>query len=364
MPTANGILTHHEIDHLLASGAVRAAIPVLPVQHQPTTLDLRLGELAFRLPAGFLPGSSAVAEVARGLAVERLDLGAGAVLRRNHIYLVPLLEELALPPGLTARANPRSSIGRVDVFTRTLADRHDRFDDIPAGYHGPLWVEVLPRSFDVAVRTGVRLNQLRLVSGPHRLDDDELAARVATDDLLVGQRPLAVDEGCLLLGVSLRAEREGDPVGWRARAGAPVLDLASTTRVDPGPWFEPLQPAADGSLVLQPEAFLLLAGAERIRMPPDLAAEMLPWDTGLGELRTNYAGFFDPGFGWGPASPQGARAVLEVRSHDVAFRIEHGQPLYRLRYSRTTQPCTRLYGERGSAYQSQGLALARYFRAG
>jgi dCTP deaminase len=357
-----GILTHPDIGELLAQGVVWATRPIQEVQRQPTTLDLRLGTAAWELPAGFLPRRQRVEDVARALATARLDLTEGAVLRQNHIYLVPLLESLRLPPDLSGRANPRSSIGRIDVFTRTLTDRNDRFDDIPPGYEGPLWLEVLPRSFDVTVATGTRLNQLRLVRGEHLLPDEELTRRVLEDDLLAGASPLAVDRGCLLLGLSLRPDRPGAPVGWRALAGAPPLDLRSGTPVDVTPWFEPVHPDGSGALILEPEAFTLLAGAERIRMPPDLAAEMLPWDIALGELRTNYAGFFDPGFGWGPQSTRGARAVLEVRGHDVPFRVEHGQPLYRLRYSRTTAPCDRLYGGSGSAYQDQGLALARFFR--
>jgi len=357
-----GILTHGDLGQLLDQGAISAAVPILDVQRQPTTLDLRLGSEAWELPAAFLPRGQPVEQVARSLATARLDLTRGAVLRRGRVYLVPLLESLDLPADIAGRANPRSSIGRVDVFTRTLSDRNDRFDDIPAGYRGPLWLEVLPRSFDVAVATGTRLNQLRLVRGRHLLSDETLAARVASDGLLLGGEALGLEHSCLLLGLSLRPERAGDPIGWRARCDAPMLDLTDTEARHPAPWFEPVHADPDGSLVLQPEVFTLLAGSERIAMPPDLAAEMIPWDIALGELRTNYAGFFDPGFGWGHQSPDGARAVLEVRAHDVPFRVEHGQPLYRLRYSRTSSTCQHLYGGEDSAYQGQGLALARFFR--
>ncbi len=359
----DGILTHDDIDALVADGALRAETPIEEAQRQPTTLDLRLGASALRLAAGFLPARGPVEEIADELRVERVDLTAGAVLRRGEVYLVRLLESLALPEGLRARANPRSSTGRIDVFTRVIVDRHDRFDDIPAGYRGPLWLEVAPRSFDVRVARGLRLNQLRLMRGEPLLPDRELAARVARDELLVGSPPHSVHEGSLLLGLSLRPDRPGAPAAWRARPRAPVLDLTSGARHDPAAFFEPVAAGAGGGLVLEPEAFYILASRERLRIPPDLAAEMLAWDVGMGELRTNYAGFFDPGFGWGPASPEGARAVLEVRAHDVPFRVEEGQPIFRLQFSRTTGPCARLYGGRGSAYQNQGLALARWFDA-
>lgn len=360
----SGILTHQQVRTLVTEQVIASARAITEVQFQPTTLDLRLGAVAYELPCGFLPRKETVAKVAEGLARAVHPLEQGAVLRRGRVYLVPLLERLRLPPDLSARANPRSSIGRIDVFTRALTDRHDRFDDVPAGYEGPIWLEVLPLSFDIHVATGARLAQLRLIRGEHLLDDAELTERVAREHLLAGERPAEVADACLLLGLSLVPDRPGAPVGWRARSDAPVLDLMATRSVPAAPWFDAVHPGPDGTLVLEPEAFTLLAGSERIRMPPDLAAEMLPWDIGLGELRTNYAGFFDPGFGWGPQSPRGARAVLEVRSHDVPFRVEHGQPMYRLRYSRTIEPCEQLYGGPGSAYQDQGLSLARFFRAG
>jgi dCTP deaminase len=361
----NGIFTHRELDGLLRDGAIRPRRPLDPVQRQPTTLDLRLGDEAFAVRAGCLPLRAQVEELARGLCLERLDLSApgGALLRRGRAYLARLLEDLALPPHVRARANPRSSTGRVDLFTRALVDRHDRFDDIPAGYAGPLWVEIVPRSFDVRVAAGLRLNQLRCLSGRALLPDRELRRRVRRDDLLPGTPRCSVQDHSLLLGLSLQPDRPGAPVGWRARRTAPPLDLsAAPGSLDPHAWFEPVHPDADGALVLQPEEFFILASRERLRVPPDLAAEMLAWDVGMGELRTNYAGFFDPGFGWGPDSPWGARAVLEVRAHDAPFRVEHGQPIFRLQFSACVGPCERLYGGAGSAYQNQGLALARWFR--
>ncbi|GJM20354.1 MAG: 2'-deoxycytidine 5'-triphosphate deaminase [Planctomycetota bacterium] len=357
----NGLLTRRQIDALRAQGAIRLASDLDPTQCQPTTLDLRLGEHALAIEAGFLPRGGSVKNRAASLARERLDLREGAVLKRGQVYLVPLLESLALPEGLRARANPRSSTGRIDVFTRLLVDGGDRFDDVPAGYTGPLWVEVLPRSFDVRVRTGLRLNQLRFLRGDPLLRDDELAQRVLSDDLLPGSEAPPIHNASLLLGLSVRAESPGAPIGWRARHETPVLDLTSARPHDPHAFFEPVFPDQRDGLILQPEAFYILASSERVRVPPDLAAEMLPWDVGMGELRTNYAGFFDPGFGWGPAAPSGAAAVLEVRPHDVPFHVEHGQAIFRLQFSRTVEPAAQLYGEGGSAYQNQGLQLARYF---
>jgi len=359
----NGLLTRRQIDALRDAGAIRLERPLDAAQCQPTTLDLRLGAHALAIEAGFLPRGGGVRERAEPLVQHTLDLRDGAVLRRGQVYLVPLLESLALPPGLRARANPRSSTGRIDAFTRLLVDGGHRFDDVPEGYTGPLWLELLPRSFDLRVRTGLRLNQLRFLRGDPLLHDHELTERIAADDLLPGSTARPVDDASLLLGLSVRPDTPGSPIGWRARDDAPVLDLTRAAPHDPHAFFEPVFPDARGGLVLRPEAFYILASAERLRVPPDLAAEMLPWDVGMGELRTNYAGFFDPGFGWGPAAPTGAAAVLEVRPHDVPFHVEHGQAIFRLQFSRTVEPAAQLYGEGGSAYQNQGLQLARYFAA-
>lgn len=360
----NGILTLRQIDALVAEGVLSAERPFDAAQRQPTTLDLRLGTEALEIRAGFLPAAGPVEERVAPLVRQRHDLTGGAVLQRGKVYLVRLLERLALPAELRARANPRSSTGRIDVFTRTVVDRHDRFDDIPPGYEGPLWLEVVPRSFDVRLRTGQRLNQLRLLHGEALLTDAALTDRVRADDLVVGGEARAVDDSSLLLGLSVRPESPGAPVGWRARPDAPCLDLERGRGAhDPRAFFDPVFPDEHDGLVLEPEAFYILASSERLRVPPDLAAEMLAWDVGMGELRTNYAGFFDPGFGWGADNPDGAAAVLEVRPHDVPFRVEHGQPIFRLQYSRTVEPCETLYGGPGSAYQGQGLRLARWFRA-
>jgi len=364
-PRVNGIYTHAEIEQLLEQGAILPRRPLDALQRQPTTLDLRLGDELLAVRAGFLPAHGPVHEQVEPLVQQRLDAAApgGVVLRRGQVYLARLVEDLALPPRVRARANPRSSTGRIDVFTRTVVDRHDRFDDIPAGYHGPLWLEIVPRSFDVRVAAGQRLNQVRFLQGRALLADEELRRRVRQDDLLPGSARAVVADHALLLGLSLRPDEPGAPVGWRARRGAPVLDLSAVGAHDPHAFFEEVRAEADGTLLLQPEEFYILASRERLRVPPGLAAEMLAWDVGMGELRTNYAGFFDPGFGWGAASPHGARAVLEVRPHDVPFRVEHGQPIFRLQFSSCVQACERLYGGEGSAYQNQGLALARWFRA-
>jgi dCTP deaminase len=368
---SRGIYTHVEIDELLANRAVTAALPIAPDQVQPTSLDLRAGPRAFRIRAGFLPTRHSVKERLADLALFEIDLEGGAVFEPGHIYLVPLEEELALPPGVCARANPKSSIGRVDLFTRVICDRAARFDDIPDGYRGKLYVEVVPSSFPVRLRRGSRLNQLRFFAEDSMLSDAEHRAAHAAEPLVLDRDGRVFDpgdlnvDGGLNLGLSLVPESSDGIIGYRAKRFTGVVDLDRPRAHDAAEFFEPILARADGRLVLEPEEFYIFASREKIRVPPQYAAEMLAYDVGIGELRTNYAGFFDAGFGYGEAGEiLGTPGVLEVRAHDVPFVVEDGQVFFRLVYHRTTQRCGRVYGASGSTsnYARQGLTLAKYFR--
>lgn len=366
-----GIYTHVEIDELVKRGAIRCGRALEDGQVQPTSLDLRLGAVAYRIRAGFLPTRHSVVDRLQELSMFPIDLESGAVLEPGHIYLVPLEEELELPAGVSARANPKSSIGRVDLFTRVICDRTSRFDDIPAGYRGTLYVEVVPRSFPVRVRRGSRLNQLRFLGEDSLLTDAEHRAAhereplvIDRDGKVVPTNALDIDGG-LNLGVSLVPERDDGIIGYRARRFTGVVDLDRVGQHDPAEFFDPIHASKDRRLLLEPEEFYIFASRERIRVPPNYAAEMLAYDVGIGELRTNYAGFFDAGFGFGERGEiLGTPGVLEVRAHDVPFVVEDGQVFFRLVYHRTTRPCARVYGAdgAGSNYARQGLTLAKYFR--
>ena len=368
----DGILTHIEIEELGRSGGILCRPDLAPDQVQPTSLDLRIGSLAHRIRAGFLPGKAKVEERLRDHILYDVDLEGGAVLEPGQIFLVPLVESLALPAGVRARCNPKSSTGRLDIFTRVIADRHARFDDIPDGYQGRLYLEVMPRSFPVRIRAGERLNQVRFLAGDPNLSDQDHLLEHQQHRVLVlpdGQAPRAdelVVDGGFHLRISLLSDRPDRVVGYKARRFTNVVDLSAVGGHDPLAYFEPLTEAG-GQFLLEPEEFYIFASRERIRVPPHLAAEMTAYDVGMGELRTNYAGFFDSGFGHGEQGElEGTRAVLEVRPHDVPFLIEDGQVLFKLEFSRTTRPCTRLYGGAGSpsSYAHQGLSLAKQFRSG
>ena len=363
MTETAGILPAHRIRELFDAGAIASARPLDGDQIQPASLDLRLGPVAHRLRASFLPGGGATVEDKLGYLTQHdLDLTAGAVLETGGVYLVPVLETLALPGDISASANPKSSTGRIDVFTRLITDHGVAFDQIAAGYHGRLWVEVSPRTFPVKVRAGSRLSQVRFRRGDARLDDAALAA-LHTRYPLVDLEPPRFEHG-LTLSIDLAGAGEGALIGYRARRHTSVLDVDAKASQDVADFWEPIKARGRPSLILDPDEFYILVSREAVQVPPETAAEMVAIDPLVGEFRVHYAGFFDPGFGHAPAGGKGARAVLEVRSHDVPFILDHGQTIGRLVYERMVEVPATLYGQgMGSNYQAQGLKLSKHFRS-
>ncbi len=337
---------------------------------QPASLDLRLGDVAYRVRCSFLPGSATVEHAMKSHVIDELDLrGLGAVLETNRPYLVPLKERLSLPDFIRAKANPKSSTGRVDVFTRVITDHSDRFDEIAHGYAGPLWVEVVPLSFPIRISEGLALNQLRLATGSPELADAELSELHQRQPLLFARgAPVPVDQLFLANGMYLTLDLRGNAsrdVGYRSRDYAPLLDLTLKSPVDPEPYWEKVRSGEQNRVVLTPKRFHLLMSNEAVSVPPSLAAEMAAYDPTSGELRTHYAGFFDPGFGYDPVNAiHGSRAALEVRAHDVPFMIESGQRVCKLTFERMIEPPETLYGEAiGSSYQQQEETLSKHFQA-
>jgi dCTP deaminase len=339
-----------------------------PEAVQPASVDLRLGEHAWALRCSFLPDTrSTVEEKVKDLAFERIDLRDGATLERDRPYLVPLIERLRLPADVRAKANPKSSTGRLDVFTRVLTDRSHRFDEIAAGYHGGLYLEVVPRTFAIRVRTGLALNQVRLIRGDARLSDEQLLGLHGESPLLyLDSAPIPAAELSLAEGLFLSLDVSGPAesiVGYRAKKNSLPIDLAREGALRWQEYWEPVHPEPGGRIVLEPEVFYLLLSAEGVSVPPCYAADMLAYDPTAGELRTHYAGFFDPGFGYSRArEAHGARAALEVRARDVSFMVEHRQPVCKLAFERTAGEPDVLYGEEvGSNYQHQQTMLSKHF---
>jgi dCTP deaminase len=358
-----GILPFQAINNMLREHEIWAKTEILAEQVQPASIDLRLGPTAWRVRASFLPGpDSTVLDKMQQLDAYPIDISHGAVLERGCVYVVPLLESLNLKSGVIAFANPKSSTGRLDILTRLIGDRATSFDRLARGYQGPLYVEIAPRTFSVVVRAGSRLNQLRFRRGSPVIAASELQ-RLHDSGQLVFAEANAQDfteRKMLRLTVDLHGGGKGGLIGYRAKKHTDRIDVEKVGHYDPLEFWEPIYYHRDPPLILDPNDFYILATREAVRIPPDYAAEMVAYDTAVGEFRVHYAGFFDPGFGWGDAV---SKAVLEVRSHEVPFTLEDGQTVGWLHYERMAGKPDRLYGAGlKSNYQGQGLALAKQFR--
>ncbi len=357
----SGVLPAQTLRRLIADGILSASPAIRDDQIQPASLDLRLGPVAYRVRASFLAGHGrTVEDRLRDFTMHRVNLAEGAVLEKNCVYVIPLAERLALPPGVTAVANAKSSSGRLDLLTRTITDGGTEFDRIPEGYTGPLYAEVCPRSFSVLVREGQRLNQIRFRQGQAVLSDADLTALHAVDPLVSGEA--VISEG---LGFSVDLKpATGTLVGYRAKPHTGVVDLDRIGHYPARDFWEELH-SETGQIILDPGAFYILVSREAVTIPPDYAAEMAPYLAMVGEFRVHYAGFFDPGFGHAVAGGAGSRGVLEVRCHEAPFVLEHGQVVGRLVYERMSERPETLYGAGiASNYQGQGLKLAKQFRSG
>jgi len=368
---AKGVLPSQAIEKMVASGQIRSRAPVLPEQIQPSSLDLRLGAEAFRVRASFLAnGAVTITGKLEQYRLHTIDLTHPAVLEKGCVYIVPLQEELALPAHISGKANPKSSTGRLDIFTRLITDEGRQFEIVPAGYHGRLYAEVVPRTFSVVVRQGERLSQLRLFQGDYA-PSDALLRQLESEESLVYLPDETRGEANIKNGLRLSVDLAGDDsdsaganiIGYRAKKHAPLIDLARVQHYDLDEFWDPIHRNDSRTLILDPEDFYILASRERVRIPAQYAAEMVPFDATIGEFRIHYAGFFDPGFGYGSGDINGTRAVLEVRSHEVPFIMEHGQVVASLVFERLLERPRLLYGEGiGSSYQRQGLKLSKHFR--
>lgn len=358
----SGIYSARLIGELHKQGAISVPRPFDADQVQPASLDLRLGDVAYRVRSSFLPGPKMkVADGVAKLKMHEIDLSHGAVLERGCVYIVPLQETLDLPDLVSAAANPKSSTGRLDIFTRVICDQARGFDQIHAGYKGPLYLEVSPRTFPVLVRTGSRLSQMRFRSGDTHLSGAEHRALHEAETLVFGANQ-DIGEG-VPLSIDLAGEGREGLIGYRSKRHTAVVDVDKKAALDVRDFWDPLFSRADEGLILDPDEFYILVSRESVHVPPDYAAEMVPFDPLVGEFRVHYAGFFDPGFGHAAAGGTGSRAVLEVRSHEVPFLLDHGQTIGRLIYERMAERPEVLYGkDLGSNYQAQTLKLSKHFR--
>ena len=359
-----GILPCQAIDALIRNREIVSDVDILEEQIQPSSIDLRLGSVAYRVRASFLPGgTSAVRDKLDTFTMHQIDLRDGAVLEKGCVYIVPMLESLRLRSRTSALGNPKSSTGRLDIFTRLITDNAIEFDRVEQGYKGPVFAEISPRTFSILVRQGTRLNQLRLRRGSPPATDTamrRLHRRAPLVDSVPGEE--IIDNG-VAVSVDLEGHDDTGIIGYRAKRHTGIIDVERVGHYAIDDFWEAIKCTPDGQLILDPDDFYILASREAVSVPPDHAAEMRAYDTSVGEFRVHYAGFFDPGFGHDDAAGGGSRAVLEVRSHDVPFLLEHGQVVGRLIYERLTAIPTRLYGSGiGSNYQRQTLKLSKHFR--
>jgi dCTP deaminase len=367
-----GVLPDHELRAAVAAGWVSASTAVADEQFQPASLDLRLGPIAYQLRASFLPFRESVRsrlDDDGDLVIDRLSIADGATLQRGSVYLVPLMESLALPADVRGRSNPKSTTGRLDIFTRVITDRTPRFDEIAPGYRGQLYLEISPQSFPVRVHAGGSLNQLRLLVGDGAVTDTALREIYAEGPLLFDDddRPVPAsrvtfNDG-LCMGVDLSGRATAGIIGYRAHPNPPAVDLARVGHYDPAEFWEPIKRPGRDAYILEANRFYILVSKERIRVPPAFAAEMVVYDAGAGEIRTHYAGFFDPGFGYGDGSVRGTKVVMEVRAREVPFLVYDGQTSFKVWFERLRSRPGRVYGVGlRSSYQHQTLSLSKHFK--
>lgn len=361
-----GILPSQTIREMIKGGQITSDTPVIDAQIQPSSIDLRLGDEAYRVRASFLPGRhSTVAGRLETLAMHKIDLRGGAVLEKGCVYIVRLQEGVSLPPKVSGTANPKSSTGRLDIFTRLITDYGTEFESVPEGYEGPLYAEISPRTFSVLARTGSRLNQLRFRRG-NPVASDAAMRRLQDSVVLVHGQEADIKEG-VAVSVDLTGEPKSGLIGYKAKQHTGLIDIDQPGSYEVSDFWEPLYRQKDrpAELILDPDEFYILASKEYLSVPLDYAAEMRAYDTKVGEFRVHYAGFFDPGFGMPEAGGEATRGVLEVRSHDVPFVISDGQIVCRLVYEPLIEIPDKIYGAGGigSNYQGQGLKLGKHFRS-
>jgi dCTP deaminase len=343
--------------------------PIEETQYQPASLDVRLGKVAYRIRSSFVPGNRTVEDVLHDLLMYPVDLENTGILEKNQVYLVPLMESLCLPQHIRVRANPKSTTGRLDMLTRVISDYNYRFDEIRTSYCGKLYLEIVPNSFTVRVKPGLSLNQLRFIQGDCLVDDQKLNGLYQHEPLLYNadEQPIPVEQVCiqdgLLMSVDLQGQNNQGIIGYKARKNSDIVDLSKIRYYEVADFWDPIYRHKSDQLILEPEEFHLLCSKEKVRIPPEYSAEMVAYDIGAGEFRVHYAGFFDPGFGYGAGDIPGTYAVLEVRSHEVPYRISHGQPFCKIQYTHNVEPPEVLYGTGiQSNYQRQTLSLSKQFK--
>lgn len=371
-PQMDGVLSYQIIKRYVTENKIYSKKKIEDWQIQPNTLDLRLGNIGYRVRTSFLSVDSAVSKKIGDYVMYEINLAQGAILEKGCVYVIPLMESLNLPNDIYGKTNPKSSVGRLDVFTRVISDANYRYNAISEGYQGKLYVEISPISFTIKVKEGDSINQLRLLKGNNvRLSDSELKAWYRKMPLLYNEKGKAIplsktifSDG-LHMRIDLKYSKKKRVIGFKSKKNSTVIEISKRNYYPIDHFWERLYSDNKSSLILQPEEFYIFASKERVVIPPGLCGEVIPYDPENGEMRVHYAGFFDSGFGH-VRSQQGyvgAKAVLEIRPHDVPFLIEDGQIIFRMVFDKNNVRPDHLYGHGiKSSYQCQDLKLSKHFK--
>lgn len=365
-PTSTkGVLASQEIRELIHKGHIKHADEK---SIRPASLDLTITSEVYRLEEMFLPKSGeTIRDILKNARPSAHHLSHP--LERNVLYLARLQEHLSLPDGIHCVCNPKSSTGRVDIQVRVLADGVPRYDAVmPGGYDGDLWLLMSPKSFPVKIDAGESLSQIRFVRGSSRVTEEEIEETLTAHDLLwdIEGKPLresgrlSDQDGSLILGIDVSR----DLVGWECLGLHRILDLSKRGHYYAEEFFRPLRRTGD-HIRLQNNGFYILYTRERVQVPPHLACEMVPMDERSGEFRVHYAGFIDPGWGWGiDGSANGRRLVLEIRPfEDIVLR--DGQPVGKIKFEKMSSRPDQVYDQIDSNYinETELPRLSKHFRA-
>ena len=355
-----GSLVHEDYNDLFKDNNINCN-KYTSSQIQPSSLDLTLSEECYEIEASFLSPNHNIRDKLNNIINKKIDLNEVYIFKKNITYIVRLNEKLNLKNDIFGKCNPKSSTGRLDIFCRAILNFSDEYEKIPLNYNGEIFLEITPRSFNIALIKGDSLNQMRLIYQNHDYVDDESLHNFHNIDPIIfdefGNTNVADISSGLKISVDLKKINKTS--AYIAKDNAPVLHYDKINSHKVADFWDTIK-TKDDYLIIKPGKFYILKSKQKIRIPKTMAGEMKPYDTGIGDFRVHYAGFFDPGFG----DPFGSYAVLEVKTNEVPFILNDGQVIAKIQYEKLNKETKVVYGSNiKSNYQNQELALSKHFEA-